>query len=424
MSPDEEPKPNWFDAARLGMFVHWDHASQQGLEISWPLVGGLPLLPHGQVVTVEQYHSSASSFNPISWDSQGLAKLAKSAGMRYAVFTAKHHSGYAMFHTGYSDFSIENSPYRRDIVREFVEAFRTEGLRIGLYYSLSDWHHPDYPAFSETDKPYIPGVSPPFPGEERWGRYLDYMFGQLRELLTNYGQIDLVWFDGWWERLPEQWKADELARLIRSLQPGILINDRLPGQGDFITPEQFLPPQPPDDAWEVCMTMNESWGFNPGDADYKSAHTLIHTMCEVAGRGGNLLLNVSPRGDGSLPQEQVERLEAIAEWMVAHGEGIHDTTPGLEPWQFYGPSTRGDDALYLFLLARPYETVTVRGIPIRRVRGAKVLGSKSELEWSTMSALIDRMNDDPLGEMTISVPEGALDQYATVLEIQLDAPGG
>jgi alpha-L-fucosidase len=403
------------------MFIHWDHASQQGLEISWPLVGGLPLLPHGQVVTVEQYHSSASTFNPGSWDPQGLARLATNAGMRYAVFTSKHHSGYSMFHTAYSEFSVEHSPYKRDIVREFVEAFRDEGLRIGLYYSLSDWHHPDYPAITEADKPYIPGASPPFPGEDRWGRYLDYMFGQIRELLTNYGPIDLVWFDGWWERPPDQWKGDDLAQLIRSLQPDILINDRLPGRGDFATPEQFLPPQPPGGPWEVCMTMNESWGFNPDDADYKSARTLIHTLCEVSGRGGNLLLNVSPMGDGSLPPEQVRRLETIGDWIGSHGESIHGTKPGLEPWQFYGPSTAKGGHLYLFLLARPYETVTVRGIPIKRIQGVRVLGANSALDFTTRSALIDRMNDDPLGETTVSIPEALLNDNATVLDVTIGA---
>lgn len=169
--------------------------------------------------------------------------------------------------------------------------------------------------------------------------------------------------------------------------------------------------------------MNESWGFNSEDAEYKSARALIHTLCEVAGRGGNLLLNVSPKGDGSLPQEQVERLESIAGWMASNRESINDTAPGLEPWQFYGPSTKRDNALYLYLLARPYESVTVRGIPIRRIRSAGVLGSKSGLEWSTRSALINRMNDDPLGEVTIHLPEGALDEYATVLKLELDGPG-
>ena len=141
--------------------------------------------------------------------------------------------------------------------------------------------------------------------------------------------------------------------MIRELQPGIVINDRLPGVGDFDTPEQFVPPEPPARAWETCLTMNESWAWNPSDREYKSARALVHTLCEVAGRGGNLLLNVSPMGDGSLPPEQAERLDAIARWMDAYGESIHDTEPGLAPWQFYGPSTRRGDRIYLHLLSRP-----------------------------------------------------------------------
>jgi len=152
---------DWFDTARLGMFVHWDHASQQGLELSWPLVGGIFALPQSQRVTPEQYHSSAATFDPVNWDPKGLARLARETGMRYVVLTAKHHSGYAMFHTALSDFSIEHSPYARDIVREYVDAVRGEGLKVGLYFSLSDWHHPEYPAFQEEHKPYVFGQSPP-----------------------------------------------------------------------------------------------------------------------------------------------------------------------------------------------------------------------------------------------------------------------
>lgn len=300
----------WFDDARLGMFIHWDHASQQGLEISWPLVGGLPLLPHCQAVSVEQYDSSAATFNPTAWDPRLLARLARRAGMTYAVFTARHHSGYSMFHTQHSDFSIQESPYRRDIVGEFVEAFRAAGHRVGIYYSLSDWHHPDYPSFTESDKPYVFGESPPIPPPDRWARYMDYLFGQVRELLTNYGHIDVIWFDGSWERPFELWRTADLANLIRSLQPDILINDRLPGEGDFATYEQSLP-DAATGRWEVCMTMNTSWGFNPTDRDYKTAGTLIDTISDVRKRGGNFLLNVSPQADGSLPAEQIAILEAL-----------------------------------------------------------------------------------------------------------------
>ncbi|HEX9260214.1 MAG TPA: alpha-L-fucosidase, partial [Acidimicrobiales bacterium] len=354
----------WFDEARFGMFVHWDHASQQGLEVSWPMVGGVFSLPHCQDVPVARYHASAATFDPKAFDAPALARLAREAGMRYGVLTTRHHNGYSMWPTMQSQFSVASSPCRRDLVREFVEAFRAEGLRIGLYYSLSDWHHPDYPAFTDDMRPYRLGVTPPVPDAEQWGRFVEYLKGQLRELLTAYGPVDVVWFDGGWERPAELWHPDELEAQIRSLQPGILINDRLPTKGDFRTPEQFIPPAPPGHRWETCFTMNDSWGYNPDDHDYKTPRAIVHALCETAGRGGNLLLNVSPRGDGSLPLEQVDRLEVLATWMAKHAEAIHGTRPGLEPWQFYGPSTRNGDRTYLFHLSRPYDTVTVRGVPV------------------------------------------------------------
>ena len=417
------PGGSWFDEARLGLFVHWDHASQQGLEVSWPLVGGISVLPQCQAVSVEQYHSSAATFDPKAWDPQALASAARQAGMGYAVLTTKHHSGYTLWPSAHSDWSIKGSPYGGDVVGEFVDAVRGEGLRVGLYFSLSDWHHPDYPAFTEEHKPYVLGGSPPMPPAERWAAFLDAMFGQVRELLTDYGRIDVLWFDGGWER-PTEWRTADLEHMIRQLQPGILINDRLPGFGDFTTPEQFIPATAPAGRWETCMTMNESWGYNPADDNYKSGRALVHAVCEVAGRGGNLLLNVSPRGDGSLPPEQVERLAVIGRWMAANGEAIVGTAPGLEPWQFYGPSTRRDDTIYLHLLSRPYDTVTVRGVPVRRIGGVRHLATGTALRFTTRTGVIESFFPDPSGEVTIEVPAGLVDEYATTLVLDLSPPGG
>uniref|UniRef100_UPI002ADE528B alpha-L-fucosidase n=1 Tax=Tepidiforma sp. TaxID=2682230 RepID=UPI002ADE528B len=351
-------------------------------------------------------------------DFPALAQLARRCGMQYAVFTAKHHDGYAMFHTKTSDFGVEHSPVGADLVREFVDAFRAEGLRIGLYFSLIDWHHPDYPALRDEDRPYRFGrwrrSSP-----EQWERFLGDMFEQVRELLTGYGPIDLLWFDGGWERTPEEWRAKELEALVRELQPGIVLNDRLPGVGDFATPEQFVPPQPPPGPWETCMTLNESWGWVPSDTNWKSPRQVVHTLCEVAGRGGNLLLNVSPRGDGSLPPEQAAILGELAGWMSRHGEAIAGTEPGLEPWQFYGPSTRRAPVTFLFLLMRPYETVTVRGVRINRVRRAWNVATGRELAFTTRCPVVDRLlGRDPVGEVTISVPPGEVDPLATVLAVE------
>lgn len=409
----------WFDTARFGMFIHWGHSSQQGIELSWPMVGGNAALPEADM-TVAEYQSSAATFNPTNWDPVSLARTVKSLGMQYAVFTTKHHDGYAMFDTKTSDFGVMHSPYGRDIVREFVDAFRAEGLRIGLYFSLIDWHHPDYPAFKDEDKPYRFGRSRP-PSDEQWARFIDVMFEQVRELLTNYGQIDVLWFDGGWERKPEQWKAKELEALARELQPGILLNDRLPTVGDFETPEQFVPAQAPAETWETCMTLNESWAYNPNDTAWKSPRKLVHTLCEVAGRGGNLLLNVGPMGDGSLMPEQRSILGAMQRWLASNQQSIVGTEPGLEPWQFYGPSTKRGGTTYLHLLMRPYETVTVRGVPIKKVKSVRVVSSGRDLDFTTRCAILDQwFNPNPLGEVTIEVPEDVLDSFATVLALEIE----
>ena len=410
----------WFDTARFGLFVHWGLNSVGGWELSWPLVGGHPSLPQAQAVSIDEYYATTAAFDPSAYDPRAWARLAKRAGMQYAVLTTKHHDGFALFDTALSEFSVMHGPCGRDLVREFVDACRDAGLRVGFYFSLSDWHHPDYPAFRESDKPYD-FFRLPQPTADQWERYLAFLFGQVRELLTHYGRIDVLWFDGHWERVPvDRWRPDALRALCKTLQPEILINDRLPGAGDFDTPEQFVPPQPPARPWEVCMTMNESWGFNRRDTAYKSPRQLIHTLCEVAGKGGNLLLNVGPTGDGTIPPEQRERLEAVAGWMARNGESIVDTKPGLEPWQFYGPSTRRGDRVYLHLLMKPYDSVTVRGVPVKRVRAVRALASARELPHTSRCAIIDAlMNADPLGELTIAVPEALVDPYATVIAIDL-----
>jgi alpha-L-fucosidase len=315
------------------------------------------------------------------------------------------------------------SPYGKDIFRMFCDAMRAEGLRIGVYFSLIDWHHPDYPAFEETDKPYVFGKWRQ-PTDEQWARFTEFMFAQVRELLTNYGRIDVLWFDGGWERSIPKWRSKDLEAMIRKLQPDIMINDRLPGVGDFVTPEQFVPPKPLDRPWETCLTINESWGYQPSDTDFKSARSLVHMLCEVAGKGGNMLLNVSPMGDGRLMPELVERLEAIAAWMERNGESIVGTTPALEPWQFYGPSTQREGVTYLHLLMRPYDVVTVRGVRVKRVQSVRALSTGAELTFDSRCSVVDRLlNPDPFGELVIDVPEDAIDDYATVLAIEFaEAP--
>lgn len=415
---------SWFETARFGAFVCWGHCSQRGIELSWPMVLSTPLASFCRPVDVDEYHSTAASFDPVMWDAPAFARRLKAAGMQYAVLTAKHHDGFALWRTRLSGYSIANTPYGArggDLVREFADALRNEGLKVGLYFSLADWHHPDYPAFRETDKPYPFLSLRPVPGS--WPAYLEFMSGQVRELLTGYGPVNLLWFDGQWEHTAEEWGAAELAAMIRELQPGILINDRLPGQGGYATPENLIPGQPPQDPWEVCMTMNESWGYNVADPHYKSPVELVHALCEVAGRGGNLLLNLSPRGDGTLPPEQAERLEAIRGWMVQNAAAIVGTHAALEPWQFYGPATaRAHEAgttLYLHLILRPYASIVLRGIHIRRVQSARILSCSTSLKYTVRTTIENAMQQqDPIGDLTVYIPGRLLDSLATIVAVE------
>jgi alpha-L-fucosidase len=413
---------DWFQEARFGLFVHWSHCSQLGCDLSWPLVGGVSIGGMSSTaIPIDTYHAGADTFCPEPLAARRWAALAAAAGARYAVLTTKHHDGFALWPSALSDWTIARTPYRGDLVGEFVDACRAEGLRVGLYHSLSDWHHPDYPAFTEADKPYA-AIGYRRPGPEAWERYLAVLHGQVRELLTGYGDVDVLWFDGQWERTADEWRAADLRAMIRELQPSCLVNDRLPVAADFETPEQFLPPVPPGGRWEMCLTMGGSWGYRPDDA-YKSPATLVRTLCEVAGKGGNLLLNVGPGPDGALPTPQVERLDAVAGWMERHAEAIHGTEPGLEPWQWYGPSTRRDDRAYLMSLARPHESVTIRGVPVRRIARVLHLASGEELPYTTrMSVLDELMNADPVGEVTVAVRPDQVDHLATVLA--LDVEGG
>lgn len=400
------PENRWFGEAGFGILVHWDHASQQGIEIGWPLVGK-SIIPGASsvedVVTIDQYHSSAATFSPENWDARALARLARGSGAGYLVFTTRHHAGYSMFSSTFSNYSVEHSPLGRDITRELFDAVRGEGMRVGAYYSLPDWHHPEYPAVEQSDIPY--GQRRRKSSSENWKKYQKYLRGQLTELLTNYGKVDLLWFDGDWERSPEEWDANGLATLCHSIQPGVIINDRLPGHGDYSTPEQGFPSQTHDGPWELCMTIGESWGWRPADTKIKSPVYILTTLCTVVSRGGKFLLNLSPRGDGSLPDVQVEILQAIGRWMERHSESVTSVQPTIGV-DFPGPTTTRDGTLYLHLVMRPIEQIVVRGVPVARVKGVRVLETEEMLDYETSVPVHAEAskNSEPKGELRIQAP--------------------
>jgi alpha-L-fucosidase len=413
---------DWFDAARFGLFVHWGPWARAGWEASWPLVGGVVTLPMGQDIPADVYHANAEGWVPDMAAPERWIAAAAAAGMTYAVLTTRHHDGYALWPSRSGGHGVAVTAPGVDIVAAFVAACRKHGLRIGFYYSLPDWHHPSYPPFTDADRPYRFGAYPAATPAQ-WADYGRYLRGQITELLQDYGKIDIIWFDGAWEHSPAAWDVDGLERLIRRLQPDILINDRLPGHGDYATPEQFVPPEPPAEPWETCLTMNMSWGYNAADDRYKSAPALVHTLCEVTGRGGNLLLNIGPDGDGAIPPPQAERMATIGGWLARHGEAIFATGAGLKPWQFYGPTTIRGNVLYCHLLAQPVAPVSVRGVPVRHLRRVTALGSGIDLAFETRIPVLDElMHVDGPGEVLVTVPDVARDAMATVIRLEFDMP--
>lgn len=352
-------RTGWWIKERFGMFIHW----------------GLYAIPaRGEWVRSveelgdEDYERYFREFNPARCDLREWAKIAKQAGMKYAILTAKHHEGFCLFDSALTDYKSTNTPAGRDFVREFTDAFRAEGLRVGLYYSLIDWHHPDYPAFGDRYHP-LRNDAAAKREPERFERYLAYMHGQIRELLTNYGRLDMMWFDfSYGEMSGEKWEATRLMETIRELQPHVLVDNRLeetgPGNlgihaaepgfysGDFASPEQYIPPCGLTDEtgaaipWEACITLNNSWGYTAGDRNWKSAAIVIRKLIECVSRDGNLLLNVGPDAQGEIPQATARILAEVGEWLRLNGDSIYGCGGAGLPRPEWGLFTRSGDRLF------------------------------------------------------------------------------
>jgi alpha-L-fucosidase len=361
-------------------------------------------------------------FNLSGFDSAAWARTARRAGMKYIVLTTKHHDGFALFDSRVSDFSVMATPFHRDVVAEVVQACRREGLRVGFYYSIMDWHHPDdLPRRDwETTRPNA--------GAE-FDRYVRYMKAQLGELLTHYGPIDVLWFDGQWEGTWSNDRGRDLCDYVRSLQPSIVVNDRAgrtrggsgldrsqPPIGHFGPPEREVPPTGlPGVDWETCMTMNRNWGYNRADKAFKTAPELIRTLVDVASKGGNLLLNVGPDADGRFPPERVERLEAVGRWMDINGVSLHGTTASPFPRLAWGRCTQrrlpgGGTRLHVFDWP-PDGRLAVEGLLSRPARAVLLARPSVPLEVTAES-----------GGVVVRVPEAAVDAADTVIAVDLDEP--
>ena len=409
-------KQGWFEQARFGMFIHFGSYSVRGMEASWPLAWGQ--------ISYTDYVALAERFNPSRYNPAAWAALAQAAGVRYAVFTTKHHDGLALFDTQLSDYSTTHRAAGRDLVAPYVEAFRAAGLKVGFYFSLADWHHPDYPAGISDPTPrhwrpaqaLPPGVPASLEADpSRWERYLAFMHGQVRELCTNYGTIDLLWFDGQWEHTAAEWRSAELVQMVRQLQPGIVINNRLaldnPNLGDYDTPESVVPVAPPARSWESCLTINETWAYNPKDRAYKSSGELIQTLAEVVSKGGNLLLGVGPTAEGEIPVEFESRLRVVGDWLARNGESIYGAGPGLAPGAYYGPSTSTPAALYLHVVGYPADgVIRVRGLE-RRANQVTLLANGAPLEFDQHGGVLEQ------GLLRIGLPGRSGDALTPVIKV-------
>ncbi|MCI9056266.1 MAG: alpha-L-fucosidase [Oscillospiraceae bacterium] len=420
---------SWYTEARFGMFIHW---GLYAIPARGEWVRSYEYIPN------EAYDPYMAEFDPRDCDMRRWMETAKAAGMRYVVLTAKHHDGFCLFDSAYTDFKSTNSPARRDFVREYLDAARACGLKAGLYFSLIDWRHPDFPHYGDKNHPMR--NDPAYSNENRdFDRYLEYMHAQVRELCTNYGKLDLLWFDFSYDDLRgEAWKATELMEMVRSLQPDVIIDNRLevsgegfgslaackptPYHGDFVSPEQIIPPDGLRDAggrpliWESCVTMNNHWGYCATDHFYKSAPMLVKKLVECVSKGGNLLLNVGPDAQGRFPAESQAALEEIGRWMRANSGSIYGCGPaGLDKPDF-GRFTRRGDRLYCHVFENTIGPLPLFGLKKEDILSIRRLADGSEVPLSTSWV----HSDYPHLAFADLGPDPVLpDAVDTVLEVRL-----
>jgi len=405
---------------RFGMFIHW----------------GLYAIPargewvrNQERISNEDYQPYFEEFDPVHYDPKKWAALAKQAGMKYAVMTSKHHDGFCLFDSQYTDYKATNTPAGRDLIREYVDAFRAEGLKVGFYYSLIDWHHPDYPAYGDRNHPMRENEA--YKGRpENFANYVEYLHNQVRELCTNYGKLDVMWFDfSYNDMTGEKWEATKLVEMIRGLQPGIIIDNRLGGDGkaaeppvyagDFESPEQFIPTLGVTDAlgrpvpWEACMTLNDHWGYHSKDKNVKNAQNVVHMLIECVSKGGNLLLNVGPNAKGEIPKESIAVLEQVGGWMRDNGASVYGCGRADIAKPEWGRYTQRGKFLYAHIFERGVASFRFDGLG-GKVKKARLLMDGSELQ------LRQPWNADRAGDAFVNFGTAALpDPLGTVVELEL-----
>ena len=408
-SPDSmKDKMQWFADAKLGIFIHWGIYAVDGVTESWSF--------HNKTIGYNDYMSQLNGFTASAYDPEAWAALIKESGARYAVITTKHHDGVALWNTKQKHYStLKHTPAKRDLLTPFFDALDQYGIKRGAYFSLLDWSHPDYPAFTKDSSRYKIADEP-----KRWQRFLKFNRAQMEELNQQF-KPDLWWFDGDWEHSAEEWQAAAIREQLLKTNPATIINGRLQGFGDYDTPEQNFPVTRPDfHWWELCMTINDNWGYNPHDSAWKTPYEIISIFADAIANGGNLLLDIGPKEDGTIPEEQIQVLKELGRWTKKYETAIFNTVGGMPQGHFYGPSTLSKDStsLYLFIPAKALGNIMIKGLR-NSIMNIKEISSTKELTHK----IVGKISWSPVpGLVYIQVPEAIQDEYMTVLEVKLDGP--
>lgn len=417
----DDERMEWWRDARFGLFIHWGVYSIPGGEYNGDTCrGGAEWVMDKLDIPVNEYEKFAAQFNPVKFNADEWVAIAKNAGMRYIVITSKHHDGFCMWDSKITDYDImDASPFKRDIIKELADACKKEGIKFCVYHSIVDWHHP------QAQAPLFPNLNagqkdstvfnPEFPAY-----FENYLKPQVKELLTNYGDIGVVWFDGDWIPDYKTEMGKELYQFIREIQPNTIVNNRVDKgrtgmagmnkkgtfAGDFGTPEQEVPDTGISSDWESCMTMNGSWGYKPSDHKWKSSETLIHNLIDIVSKGGNFLLNVGPDSQGLFPPESVERLKAMGDWTKANGESIYAAKASPYDRPEWGRYTSKPGVIYAHVFDWPKD-------------GKLVLNENIKVKRA--STLTDPSTDLKIESGQILLPEITPDSVATVIKLELQS---
>ncbi len=400
-------KMEWFKDAKLGIFIHWGIYAVNGISESWSFFNGY--------ISYNDYMKQTSGFTAKNYDPEYWVKLIKESGAKYSVITTKHHDGFALWNSKHGKLNAaRHSAARKDVLTPFINALKTQNLKVGLYYSLPDWSYQDYDVHTKNIKRYTIEDEP-----KRWNRFLNFYHGQLQELKKAYNP-DLWWFDGDWEHNADEWQIEKTRTILFENKPNVILNSRLCGKGDYETPENGPPVLLPEAKyWELCLTMNDNWGYQQNDKNYKSPQQIIDIFVDCISKGGNLLLNIGPKADGTIPAEQEHILKELGKWTIKHQEAVYKTEGGIPYEYFYGPTALSKDStiLYLYVRDRPKDgKVVLKGIS-NKINRIYAVGNGSILDYKTFSKIY--WSQYP-GITYIEIPENVIDKYYTVLAVMLD----